>query len=64
LGEISEGFGDAYCGRRVDQKMLAQFGCSRRWTRSRDFRHIDPLSFGRLHWTLSRRVFVRRSGVA
>src|SRR5277367_98965 len=43
--------------------MLAQFGCSRSGTRSRYFRHIDPLSFGRLDWTFTPRVFMRRSGV-
>src|SRR5580698_4163929 len=32
--------------------MLTQFGRSGSRTRSRYFRHIDPLSFGRLHSTL------------
>ena len=63
LGEISEGLGDAQCGGGVGEKMLAQFGCSGSWTRGRYFRHVDPLSFGRLHWTFTPRIFVRRSGV-
>jgi len=61
LGEIAKGFGNAYGGCGVDEKMLTQFWRSRRRTRSRYFRHIDPLSFGRLHWKFTPRIFVCRS---